>query len=67
MSIRPTAMASALLNAACHNTGSITSGQVIRHALTDDPKHPLKTGYNRVMLDGIRVSESTLKHIYKGK
>ena len=67
MHIRPTLMASALLNAACHNTGSIISGQVIRHAITDDPKNPLKTGYNRVMLDGIRVSQSTLKHIYKGK
>lgn len=63
MQVRPTTMAYALLNAAT-KVSNETAKMVIRHAITDDPKNPLKTGYNRVMIDGIRVSQHTLSHIY---
>lgn len=66
MNVRPTNMANAMLIAASRNVNHPAATKVIRHAMTDDPKHPLNTGYNRVIQDNIRVSQRTLNGLYKG-
>lgn len=79
VNIRPTNMASALINAAMSSSSSLR--QVVRHdrpsvsvvserplsqiiidrALSDDPKTPLKSGFNRAEHNGIRVSNLVLR------
>lgn len=63
MQVRPTIMAQALLTAALRNAEKDTAKKVLRHAITDDPKKPLASGYNRSIIDNVRVSEATLRSI----
>lgn len=64
MQVRPTIMASALLNAALKSPASETGKKVLYHAITDDPKQPFKSGYNRSITNNVRVSQSTLSKVY---
>lgn len=63
MQVRPTIMAQALLTAAIRNAEKDTAKKVLRHAITDDPARPLASGYNRSIIDNLRVSERTLSAI----
>lgn len=64
MQVRPTTIAAALLNAAIKAPGSEPAKKVLRHAITDDPKQPFRSGYNRSIIDNVRVSHSELLKVY---
>lgn len=63
MQVRPTTMAYALLNAAT-KVSNETAKMVIRHAITDDPKRPFASGYNRSITNNVRAAQSSLKGVY---
>ncbi len=65
MYIRPTSMASALLDAALRADNK-TAQIVIDRAKTDDPARPFKSGYNVPMVDKLHVSKQTLAKASKG-
>jgi hypothetical protein len=66
MQVRPTIMASALLQAAIRNAASTDAAKkIINHASCDNPAKPFATGYNRAIVSNIRVSQATLSHLYK--
>lgn len=64
--IRPTNMATALINAALRSDNDRSLRDIIiKQALTDNPQQPLKTGYNRAEHDGMRISNKTLNSLAK--
>jgi len=65
MFVRPTSLGFALLNAAVKApTRNMTADRVLTVIMkNDNPDAPIKSGYNRVMKDNIRVSAKTLARI----
>lgn len=72
MFIRPTPMALALMNAAMQATNNATAQpndrplatMVLTHAVRDNPKRPMQSGYNRTEIDGIKVSDATARKLH---
>jgi len=56
-------MAYAMLIAAT-KVSNETAKMVIRHAITDDPKRPFASGYNRPIMITVRAAQSSLKGVY---
>jgi hypothetical protein len=64
MQVRPTTLALALANAALRTPANGMAKKVLYHAMSDNPKRPLETGYNRSITDNVRVTPATLAKIY---
>ena len=68
MSVRPTSLGLALLNAAMRHVDESSNplAQRVGSAIikNDRPSQPLKSGYNRTMCDNLRVSAKTLKQCF---
>jgi len=71
MFVRPTPMALALMNAAMSATQNATlapndrplASLVLTKAITDNPKRPMASGYNRTEIDGLKLSDSTARKL----
>jgi len=64
MFVRPTSLGLALLNAAIKNPTHKAADKALTLVMkNDNPDAPIKSGYNRVMKDNIRVSAKTLARI----
>jgi len=71
MFVRPTPLALAFMNAAWKATNNATlpandrplAAKVLTLAISDNPKRPMSSGYNRTEIDGIRVSDTTARAI----
>lgn len=72
MFIRPTPMALAMMNAAMKATNNATvsandrplATMVLTHAIRDNPKKPMQTGYNRTEIDGLKLSNATARRLH---
>ena len=63
--VRPTSIGLALLNAAMSSKSKLGQ-QVVSNVLKhEDTNNPIRSGYNRIEHDGIRVSQKTLDNMRK--